>query len=321
MAGPWWLKGFLVWWPGLKKKNAKNLSLHRASCANAFHVAKFFRLYKQLLEEFELNYKPYNIWNIDETGIPDIPKEQKVIRVKGEQCSQTVSGEKPVNTTLLTFVSAGGMAMPPMIIFKGSKVETEARDAAPSGWMIRHSKTGYIKTKLFVEMGEKLIEFIREKKLDNNGKHLLLLDSHSSHSFNLRFMRGHGVEVLCFPPHCTHLTQPLDDVPFASLKKNYQQEILDYNFRHSGRKISKVDFFRVLVPAYTRSMTPKNIQSGYEHTGIYPVNPLAPKLLRTWPSLINERCKCNRDMQVKHYYVMWTVKIDTNSSETCKRDT
>ena len=52
------MAGFLVQWPGLKKKNAKNLSLHRASCANAFQVAKFFRLYKQLLEEFELNYKP-----------------------------------------------------------------------------------------------------------------------------------------------------------------------------------------------------------------------------------------------------------------------
>ena len=130
--------------------------------------------------------------------------------------------------------------------------------------------------------------------------YLLLLDSHSSHSFNLhfmRFMRGHGVEVLCFPPialiRCNHLMM-------SPLKKNYQQEILDYNFRHSGRKISKVDFFRVLVPAYTRSMTPKNIQSGYEHTGIYPVNPLAPKLLRTWPSLIYERCKCNQDKQATY---------------------
>ena len=277
----------------------KNLSLHRAACANAYQVAKFFRLFKELLDKFDLNYKPFNIWNIDETRIPDIPKEQKVIGVKGEQCSQTVPGKKPVNTTLLTFVSAGGMSMPPMVIFKGSKVDNEARDTAPSGWMICHSKSGYIHTKLFAEMGEKLVEFIKEKKLEKNGKHLLLLDSHSSHSFNLhfmRYMRGQGVEVLCFPPHCTHLMQPLDDVPFAALKKSYQQEILDYNFRHSGRKISKVDFFRVLVPAFTRSITAKNIQSGYEHTGMYPVNPLAPKLLRTWPSLINEKCKCNRDM-------------------------
>ena len=112
MAGPWWLKGFLQWWPDLKKKNAKNLSLHRAACANAYQVAKVLRLYKELLDKFDLNYKPFNIWNIDETGIPDIPREQKVIGVKGEQCSQTVPGKKPVNTTLLTFVSAGGCPCP-----------------------------------------------------------------------------------------------------------------------------------------------------------------------------------------------------------------
>ena len=164
------------------------MSLHRAVYANAYQVTKFFRLNKELLDKFDLNYKPFNIWNIDETGIPDIPKEQKVIGVNGEQCSQTVPGEKPVNTTLLTFVSAGGMSMPPMVIFKGSKVDNGARDAAPSGSMIRHSKYGYIHTKLFAEMGEKLVEFIKEKKLEKNGKHLLLLDSHSSHSFNLHFM-------------------------------------------------------------------------------------------------------------------------------------
>ena len=298
-AGPWWLKGFLKLWPCLKKKNAKNLSLYYVACANSFQVAKFFRLYKKLLDDFSLVYKPFNIWNIDETGIPDIPKEQRVIGVKGEQCSQTVPAEKPANTTLLTFVSAGGMVMPPMLIFKGSKVDQDARDAAPSGWLMRHSKSGYVNSKLFAEMGEKLVAFIRDKKLDSNGKHLLLLDSHSTHSFNLHFMRylrGHGVEVMCFPPHCTHLMQPLDDVPFALLKKNYQQEILDYNFRNSGKKLSKVNFFRVLVPAFTRAMSEKNIRSGFEHTRMYPVNPLAPKLLRTWPSLVNENCsKCYRD--------------------------
>ena len=196
-------------------------------------------------------------------------------------------------------MSLQGDGHAPMVIFKGSKVENEARDATPSDWMICHSKSGYIHTKLFAEIGEKLVEFIKEKKLDKNGKHLLLLDSHSSHLFNLHFMhfmQGHGVEVLCFPPHCTHLMQSLDNVPFAALKKNYQQEILDYNFRNSRRKISKVDFFRVLVPAFTRSMTAKNIQSGWEHTGMYPVNHLALKLLRTWPSLVHEKySKCNQD--------------------------
>ena len=150
----------------------------------------------------------------------------------------------------------------------------------------------YIRSKLFTDYGEKLVDFIREKKLD--GKHLLLLDSHSGHSFNLPFthyMKGHRIEVLCFLPHCTHLMQPLDDVPFGALKKAYQNEILEYNFRFSGKKLSKVDFLRILVPAYIGAMTEKTIKAGFEHTGIYSVNLLALKLLRTSPSLVNENLK------------------------------
>ena len=210
----------------------------------------------------------------------------------GEAASQTVAGEKPVNTTLLTYVSAGGLAMPPMVIFKGSKVDPDWREAAPSGYVIRALKTGYIQSKLFAEYGEKFIQFLKEKKLDKNGKHLLLLDSHSSHSFNLHFMqymKAHDVEVLCFPPHCTHLMQLLDDVPFGGLKKAYQREILDYNFCFSAKKLSKLEFFRVLVPAYTKSMSEKAIKAGFENFGIYPVNPKATKLLRTWPSLISDK--------------------------------
>ena len=292
IAGKWWLKGFLQRYKELKKKNAKNLSIHRAECANAYQVAKFFQLYQSLLLQYELNNKPFNIWNINETGLPDIPREQKVVGVTGEAALQTVAGEKPVNTTLLTYVSAGGLAMPPMVIFKGSKVDPDWREAAPSGYVIRALKTGYIQSKLFAEYSEKFIQFLKEKKLDKNGKYLLLLDSHSSHSFNLRFMqymKAHDVEVLCFPPHCTHLMQPLDDVPFGGLKKAYQREILDYNFCFSAKKLSKLEFFRVLVPAYTKSMSEKAIKAGFENCGIYPVNPKATKLLRTWPSLISDK--------------------------------
>ena len=290
IAGKWWLKGFMGRFPDLRKKNAKNLSLHRAQCANSEQVAKWFRIYKGLLNKLELKYKPYNIWNIDETGIPDLPKEQRVIGVVGEQASQTVPGEKPVNTTLLTYVSAGGMSMSPMVIFKASRVDREWYEAAPTGYVIRATKTGYINSKLFAEYGEKFIQFLQEKKL-YGGKNLLLLDSHSSHSFNMHFMKymqAHGVEVLCFPPHCTHLMQPLDDVPFGGLKNAYQQEILDYNFKFSAKKLSKVEFFRVLVPAYTKAMSEKAVRAGFENTGVYPVNPHANKLLKTWPSLIKD---------------------------------
>ena len=43
MAGRYWLEGFLERFPNLKKKNAKNLSIHRAKCANKVLISKFFQ--------------------------------------------------------------------------------------------------------------------------------------------------------------------------------------------------------------------------------------------------------------------------------------
>ena len=230
---------------------------------------------------------------MDESGVGDVPSVQQVIGVTGIPASQTVAGEKPQNTTVVTYASAGGLCMPPMIIFKAGKVDSSWREAAPSGYAIRCSKTGYINQQLFAEYGELFIKFLKEKNLlGNNQKVLLLLDSHKSHLFNLNFMTymsANGVEVCCFPPHCTHLLQPLDDVPFAQFKGCYQKELSEWNLRHLGRKMSRVDFFRVFVPAYTRAMLPPTIQKGFANTGIYPLNPDASKLQRIGPSIVSDK--------------------------------
>ena len=106
-----------------------------------------------------------------------------------------------------------------MLIFKASKMKTEWREAAPSGYMLQPSVTGYINAKLFYEYGEYFIKFLKESHiLTGNKKVLLLLDMHKSHLFNLDFMeymKANNVEVCSFPPHCTHVLQPLDNVPFA----------------------------------------------------------------------------------------------------------
>ena len=304
MAGRYWLKGFLEKFPNLKKKNAKNLSIHRAKCANKVLISKFFQELTQWVREWKLEYKPFHIWNVDESGVGDVPNEQQVIGITGVPASQTVAGEKPQNTTVVTYASAGGLCMPPMIIFKAGKVDSSWREAAPSGYAIRSSKTGYINQQLFAEYGELFVRFLKEKHLlGNNQKVLLLLDSHKSHLFNLQFMTymsSNGVEVCCFPPHCTHLLQPLDDVPFAHFKGCYQKELADWNLKHLGRKMTRIEFFRVFVPPYTKAMMPQTIQKGFSNTGIYPVNPHASKLQRIGPSIVSDRfSKCKKFVLVQ----------------------
>ena len=197
---------------------------------------------------------------------------------------------------MLTFVSAGGLSLNPMLIFKASKIKTKWREAAPSGYMLRPSATGYINAKLFYEYREYFIKFLKEYDiLTGNKKVLLLLDMHKSHLFNLDFieyMKAHNVEVCSFPPHCTHVLQPLDDVPFTCFKNEYQRELLIMNRQLCGNHMNKSQFFRVFIPAYTQGLTPEAIRKGYKNTGIYPLNPQAEKLKNIQASAVYDRCKC-----------------------------
>ena len=154
------------------------------------------------------------------------------------------------------------MALPPFIVFKATKVKTEWGEAAPSGYNLR--KSGYINANLFYESAEKFVKFIKEKKiLVGQDRALLLLDLHKSHLFNLKFleyMKANSVKMCSFPPHCTHLMQPLNDTPFRSFKVEYQRSLLRINRLLFGQKIFKATFFRAYVPAYSSAMTPEIIR-------------------------------------------------------------
>ena len=164
-AGRSWLKGFLARYPQLKKKVSQKMSITCAIGANPTQVGNFFNHYRRWIHQWGLECQPNHIWNVDECGISNIPQTQKVIGLLGERPFQTVSGEKPVNTTLLTYVSAGGLHVPPMVIFKASRVKPEWREYAPSGYAVRASESRYISTKLFLLDPEKAAEAAKLKSL------------------------------------------------------------------------------------------------------------------------------------------------------------
>ena len=189
----------------------------------------------------------------------------------------------------------GGVAMPPFTIFKASKVKTEWREVAPSGYYMRRSESGYINANLFYESAEKFVEFLKEKKiLVGQDRALLLLDLHRSYLFNLNlleYMKANRVKVCSFPPHCTHLMQPLNDTPFGSFKIEYQKNLLRVNRILYGQKMSKATFFRAFVRAYSSAMTPEIIRKGWKNTGLMPFDRSVPKLQQTDPSAVFDRCK------------------------------
>ena len=121
------------------------------------------------------------------------------------------------------------------------------------------------------------IKYLKKEGLANK-KNLLIVDGHKLHLYNLPFyeaMRANGIEVLTIPPHTSHVLQPLDSVPFAQFKKNWEKNLRRYNTTHSGRSLNKIDFWEVFSPSWNQAMTTKNIMAGFRSTGIYPYDPLA----------------------------------------------
>ena len=169
---------------------------------------------------------------------------------------------------------ADGRHCPPLVIFRGKRYhEAYARGASP-GTMIRMSDKGYVNKHVFLEYMVCWLRFLRTHKLLDR-PHILLLDSHGSHVYNIRFlelMRANDISVLAIPAHCTHVLQPCDGPPFSRLKAEWQYYMTEYTMDHMGQAMPIQDFWIQFVPAWNRAMSVKTIQAGFRKTGIWPLD-------------------------------------------------
>ena len=118
---------------------------------------------------------------------------------------------------------------------------------------------------MFYEYGEYFIKFLKESHiLINSKKVLLLLDRHKEHLFKLEFMEymvAHNVEVFSFPPHCTHVLKPLDNIPFADFKNEYQKALIIMN-RQLCRKCEQQTVLQSLYSCLCTRFDTRNNQKG-----------------------------------------------------------
>ena len=110
--------------------------------------------------------------------------------------------------------------------------------------------------------------------------------------FNLDYMllmKEYNIKVLAFPPHVSHVLQPLDKAPFSSLKRWWNYYLGIYNQDHAGRKLPKAEWFQVFTPAWEAGLTVKNVIAGFNATGVFPVNPQAIKAWQLGPSATTDK--------------------------------
>ena len=151
-AGRSWFSYLLKRWPKLSVKGATNLSLQRAAASMKQSVMLWFEKFLSVLGQMGIN-SPDQIWNVDEHGTEHCVKSKRVVGIKNVRQYQKQLHEKPNRSTMVMFVNAAGYALPPLIIHKG-KYHDSWRHGCMPGTMLRGSRKGYTKKKLFADYGK-----------------------------------------------------------------------------------------------------------------------------------------------------------------------
>ena len=109
--------------------------------------------------------------------------------------------------------------LPPMIIYKGKGIYrgwTSTVDDADT--LFAHSDKGFITENLALEWLHRFDTWTSIRAA--GAPRFLLLDGHRTH-YSLQFIRyavAHGIILMSYPGHSTHLLQPLDVTLFAPLQ-------------------------------------------------------------------------------------------------------
>ncbi|KAL2095616.1 hypothetical protein ACEWY4_007764 [Coilia grayii] len=245
---------------GIRKPEA--LSASRAAGFNPTVVETWFQQYRETVDRLGLRNVPDHIWNCNETGLQDHFLSSKVVAEVGSLCFEITAGEKGETSTLLACINAAGGYGPNMVIFKGKRMKANWLYGVPENTYLRMSDNGWINAELFTEWGHC---FLKSLPKDDPQPHLLLVDGHSSHVYNIDFlnlMKDNNVYVFSLPPHTTHYLQPADRALFKSLKHFWRLEGRRVTRESAGKQLDRALFMPLFSKAWSTA-TPENAQAGF----------------------------------------------------------
>ena len=163
--------------PKLSLRTADPLSKARADAVTQDKIDKYFKLLKSTLEEHDFADKPHRIYNVDESGMPLEHKQPKRIAERGTKKVYGRSSGNKAQITIVACASATGVALPPMVIFQGTRLNYELTIGEVPGTLYGLSERGWIDQTLFFRW----FNDIFTKYISPARPVLLMLDGHSTH--------------------------------------------------------------------------------------------------------------------------------------------
>ena len=238
-------EGFLRRNPAIRTQKCHHRNSSRVNGACTEVIRPWFN--KFYIPEIQAT-KPENRYNMDEAGIMEGLGENGLVVGRSEKRSiQKKTPGARAMTSFIECVSATGVALPPLVIFKGKSVQQQwfPRELSKfKNWKFTATKNGWTSDQTAVEWLKKI--FIPMTQLtDPTERRLLVLDGHASHE-TADFMYlccQNNIYVLYLPPHTSHVLQPLDLSVFSSLKHSYRKQVGFLSLLTDSSPVGKQNFF------------------------------------------------------------------------------
>ncbi|KAJ8945556.1 hypothetical protein NQ318_020403 [Aromia moschata] len=177
-----------------------------------------------------------------------------------KQVGAITSGERGQNTTIVCSMSASGMYVPLMFIFKRERMKEGLDRNGPVGAIYRCSKSGWITEDLFLEWLRHFAQFV---KCSMEDPVLVIMDNHDSLHLKIIYLLSRKRD------HCRLTTSPHFSQPSTSA---YNIECDLYMKSHHYDKIAVGNIAELFGKAYNGVTTIEKGVKGFKITGIYPLD-------------------------------------------------
>jgi hypothetical protein len=270
-AGKDWVYDYIKRLPdGYSRILQKPQEIERTASEHYGQVERWFINLKIAIDELKIT--PANLYNFDETGFIVGKGKKEAVITKYPKTSKRISSlSSRESLTIVECINAEGKVIPPLIIPKGERhMEEWYNHIKDDDWLIAPASSGFITDEIAFEWLQHFNRFTD----DGKNWRLLIMDNHTTHLTMpfLEYCKMCRIQAFAFPPHSTHLLQPLDGIPFQQYK-HVHGRVVNKVARLAGFDFDKNDFFTELHDIRLRTFTPRIIRHGFKDRGIWPLKP------------------------------------------------
>ena len=203
----------------------------------------------------------HDLYNMDETGFRiGCGKANTVVTMESRRKLVITDADNRDYISSIECISAGGFALSFFLICAGVWVLEKwcLENALSNDTAITTSETGYFNDEIAMDWLRHFDTHINARR--KGAWRMLVMDGYGSHMTTefLDYAEAHNIRLFTFPPHTTHLTQPLDVGVFQPYK-HWHSQGLNHAMRCGQIEFTKLDFFHLFSQMKANTMTPRII--------------------------------------------------------------